>query len=309
MAGPGDKSRSPLSKSVALAADKTRAQRVARLAMLLNTRVDNPLAVVDALIAELAEGQPQAEMWEQLHMAAMRDRTEAALADAYEKCSNGVRMKRLSPEPQAEMLMHAADYSQGVMGDAAKAEAYLSRVLALVPTHAEAFARLERRYEKLLDARRLLELYAAVATSPPKATNIIATQAYNRLLQLPAKDPLSDESCVKLLALVPANAQLLQALETHCRATKRFGLACDLFEQALTQEAEDTVVVARRHRLLELSMGEAQRPAVAIAQIEALLARDPGDTVAVKQAERLLSVREVASRAAAALQTARRARI
>jgi hypothetical protein len=304
-----DQKSKALSKSVAIAADKTRAQRVSRLKMLLGTRVDNVLAVVDALMAELADGQAQTELWEQLHAAAIRDAAEAALAEAYTKCVNGARMKRLTPEAQAEVFMHAADFAQGILGDASIAEGYLTRVLAIVPTHAEAFARLERRYDKLLDARRLLELYAAFAAAPPKPINVMATQAYNRLLQLTAKDPLSDDACQKLLALVPAHSRMLDVLEAHCRSTKRFDLACTLLTKALAAETDDTAAVARRHRLLELSLGDAQKPLLAVAQVEALLARDPNDTLALKQAERLLSVRDVASRAAAALQAARRTRI
>jgi hypothetical protein len=308
MGAANDKAKA-LSKSVAIAADKTRAQRLARIKMLLATRIDNALALVDALMAELAEGQLHADLWEQLHSAAIRDGAEAAVADAYNKCTNGSRMKRLPNLAQGEVYMHAADFAQGVLGDAASAEAYLARVLAVAPTHADAFSRLERRYEKLLDARRLLELYATFAAAPPKPINIIATQAYNRILQLAPKDPLPDDACQKLLALVPAHPRLMEALEAHCRNTKRFDLACTLLTRALAAEKDDNVAVALRQRLLELSMGEGQKPTIAIAQVEALLARDPGDTLALKQAERLLSVREVASRAAAALQAARRTRI
>jgi hypothetical protein len=309
MADPNDKAKAALSKSVVIAADKTRAQRLSRIKLLLGTRIDNALALVDSLMAELADGQGHNELWEQLHSAAIRDRAEAALADAYTKCTNGSRMKRLTPAAQAEVFMHAADFTQGVLGDAASAETYLARVLAVVPTHADAFSRLERRYEKLLDARRLLELYAAFAAAPPKPTNIIATQAYNRLLQLTPKDPLSDDACLKLLALVPAHSRLMDALEAHCRSTKRFELACTLLTRALAAEKDDNASFGLRQRLLELSMGDGQKPTIAIAQVEALLARDPGDALALKQAERLLSVRDVASRAAAALQAARRTRI
>jgi hypothetical protein len=308
MDGPNSK-KPDLSKSVAIAADKTRAQRLTRLKMLLGTRIDNVLAVLDALMAELGDGQSHPDLWEQLHSGSIRDGAEAGLADAYTKCVNGARMKRLTPEAQGEVFMHAADFAQGILGDAAVAEAYLARVLAVVPTHADAFSRLERRYEKLLDARRLLGLYAGVAAAPPKPVNIIATQAYNRLLQVTPKDPLPDDACEKLLALVPAHPKLMDALEQHCRSTKRFELACTLLSKALATEKDDNIVFTRRHRLLELSIGEGQKPMIAIAQVEALLTRDPSDALALKQAERLLSVRDVASRAAAALQAARRTRI
>jgi hypothetical protein len=300
----------PLGKSVMLAAEKTRAQRQTRLKAMLHLRLENPLAAVDALMAELVEGDPQSALWEQLHASAARDGQEAALAEAYTKCANGMRMKRLKPEGQAEVLMHAADFSQGVLGDAAAAEGFLERVLGIVPGHAEAFGRLERRLEKLLDARRLLELYASVAAAPPKQATILAMQAFNRLLQLSPKDALSDLACRRLLVLVPTNPRLLDALETHCRATKRPALACELVEQALVADAapDPMLVQQRRHRLLDLYMGDAACPALAMPHVEELLKRNPEDANALKVAERLLSTREVASRAAAALQTARRTR-
>jgi hypothetical protein len=297
-------------RSVALAAEKARAVRVQRLKAMLEQRIENPIAAIDTLIAEASEGASRSELWEQLHAAAMRDGLEAEVADAYVKCANGPRMKRLSPEAQAEVLMHAADFFQGMRGDAATAETFLERVVGIVPAHVEAFGRLERRFEKLLDARRLLELYANVAAAPPRPVNVLATQAFNRVLQLTTKDgTLSDDACRKLLALVPTNPRLLDALEGHCRATKRAGLACALLEQVLADEtAPEAVTVQRRQRLLELYVGEAAAPAEAIPHVEKLLERDPTDAFAIKAAEKLLSAREVASRAAAALQAARRAR-
>ncbi len=301
----------PVPRSVALAAEKARSERIQRLTTTLDQRLENPIAAVDALMAEAGEGDPRTELWEKLHAAAMRDGLEAELADAYTKCLNGPRMKRLAAEAQADVLMHAADYFQGVRGDAATAETILERVLAAVPGHVEAYGRLERRLEKLLDARRLLELYANVAAVPPKPVNVLATQVFNRVLQLAAKDEtLSDDACRKLLVLVPTNPRLLDALESHCRSTKRSALACELLESALRDEAsaDEGLTVQRQQRLVELYMGEAALPARAIDHVEKLLERDPADANILKVAEKLLSTREVASRAAAALQLARRSR-
>ena len=62
----------------------------------------------------------------------------------------------------------------------------------------------------------------------------------------------------------------------------------------------------QRRRAIELYTGEAGVPAKAIAHVESLLIDDPSDEVARKGAEKLLSSRDVAPRAAAALQAARR---
>lgn len=277
---------------------------------MLAGRLDNPILAVDALMAEAAHGECQGELWEQLHASATRDRMEPSLAEAYTRSIEGQRMRRLSPHAQADVLMHAADYFQGVLGDAARAASLLERVLSIVPGHAEAFGRLERRLEKQLDSRRLVELYATVAGSPPKPVNVLATQAWTRMLQVNAKDPVSADACTKLVALVPTNVKLLDAIEAHCRATKRFPLACEVLEVALAQSTLDDPTPDWRRRAIELYMGDggAREQAMAMPHVEELLQNDPSDAHALKAAERLLSNRDVASRAAAALQVARRSR-
>jgi hypothetical protein len=219
-------------------------------------------------------------------------------------------MARLPAAAQAEVLMHAADFFQGMRGDGKTAETFLERVLSAMPGHADAFQRLERRLEKLLDARRLLELYASVAHAPPRPPNVLATQALHRLLQLAAKDaPLSDDACSRLIALVPTNPRLLDALEAHCRATKRPALARALIERALAgDEGTEPLAVQRRRRLLDLYLGDVGTPGDVIGHVEKLLEQDPTDAHALKAGEKLLSKREVSSRAAAALQAARHAR-
>lgn len=310
MSGSGDTTKK--SRSVALAAGKARSLRVQRLKMMLDQRIDNPFAALDALLAEAADGDPQAELWERLHAAAMRDGVEAALADAYLKAVESPRMRRVPAAGQADVLLHAADYFQGIRGDAETAERLLQRILSVMPDHVEAFGRLEKRLEKLADNRRLVELFATVAATPPRPLPVLATQAHNRLVMLTAKEPLSEDAAKRLLAYVPANPKLLDALDAHCRATKRPELACELIESALgdgaTGPEADARAVQRRHRLIELYFGEANAPAKAIAHVEALLERDPRDAEAFKAGEHLLSVLEVSSRAAAAVQKARRAR-
>jgi len=297
------------SRSVAQVAEKARADRVRRLQEALDQRLETAFAAIDTLMSELGDGDPRTELWERLHVAAVRDRKEAEVGDAYVKCANGLRMKRLLPEAQADLLMHAADFFQGVVGDQASAETFLRRVLTIVPDHAEAYRRLEPQLEKLLDPRPILELYASVAAAPPKAATVLANQALSRVLQLTAVNALSDTACKQLIALVPTLPRLLEALEAHCRATKRHALACALFEQALLDETTPAAVtVQRRQRVVELYMSEATSRALAIVHVEELLNANPNDAIAFKAAERLLSVTEVTSRAAAALLAARRAR-
>lgn len=295
--------------SVAWATQKARASRIQRLMTTLAERLDHPIAVVDSLMAEMATGELRPELWEYLHRVATRDKVEAALADAYVKCADGPRMKRLAPEAQAAILMHAADFFQGVRGDLATAHDFLERVLRVVPGHAAAFARLERRLEEQLDARGLLVLYGKVAAVPPKPAHILANQAHLRLLQITGKAILSDETCTRLLALVPHNPRLLGALESHCRATNRHKLARALIEETLVSEAAEIAqTVGSRRRILELCLAERETPAELIVHVEVLLKDDPSDEIALKAAQRLLGRADLASRAATALQTARRRR-
>jgi hypothetical protein len=291
------------------APDKARAERIARLKKRVGEPLVDPMPVLDALIAELGLGAAHDALWEAFHANAAAGGGGSALAEAYRKCASGPRIKRLPPEAQAAFFMRAADFVLGVIGDEPTGESYLERVLDLVPGHAEAFARLTRRLEKALDTRRLLEVYAKVVVSPPTPPDVLATQVLYKLVLLPSSAPLSDDACKRLLPLVPTNAKVLDALDKHCAATNRHALACALFESALLDpNASDALVMQRRERLLELYMGPAATPDAAIAHVEDLLARDPAHAKALHVAQKLLASTNVATRAAAALSTARRAR-
>jgi hypothetical protein len=290
------------------APDKARAERVARLKKRIAEPLVDPMPALDALIAELGLGAAHDALWETLHANAAQS-GGATLAEAYRKCASGPRIKRLPPDAQAAFLMRAADFVLGVIGDEATGETYLERVLDIAPGHAEAFGRLTRRLEKALDTRRLLEVYAKVVASPPTPPDVLATQVLYKLVLLSSSAPLSDDACKNLLALVPANAKVLDALDKHCVTTNRQTLACALYEAALLDpNAGGALVVQRRERLLELYMGPAASPDATIAHVEDLLVRDPAHAKALHVAQKLLSSPSVATRAAAALSAARRAR-
>ena len=256
---------------------------------------------------ELQLGELQPEFWEGLHAAAARDGKEPELKAAYGKVTVDRRLKQLTLLERSSVLLHAADFFQGVLGDGAGAEGFLWRILESVPDHAEAFARLGRRFSGANDKVRLTELYALVAAKPPITPGELATATLDIITMLPRQSPLSDETCRKLLVLLPESQTLLGALEKHCRNTGRAGLACELLEVSLESDPISKVkMIDRRRRLIELYMGEAKTPEKAISHIEHLLDQDPSDAQARAAAEHLLSDRQVASRAASALQTARR---
>jgi tetratricopeptide (TPR) repeat protein len=292
---------------MSLPVDKARAQRLERLQADVDVCLDHPDAALETLMLELQIGELHPESWEGLHAAAARDGKEAELAKAYEKITAERRLRQLTPEHRASVLMHAADYSRGILGDAAAAERNLWRILEVAPDHAGAFARLERGLNATRDRVRLGELYALVAVRPPKPPTELAQAACNVISVLPSQSPLPDEACRKLLVLLPANQSLLGVLEAHCRKTGRFALTCVLLEESLTSDlVSEAEVLERRRRLIDLYLGDAKAPERAISHVEALLEQDPSDAQARSAADRLLRVPQVASRAAAAQLAARR---
>jgi tetratricopeptide (TPR) repeat protein len=288
-------------------AAKARAMRLERLGSMLDKHLANPLPALETLMSELRAGDAQPALWEGLHAAAVRDAKEPDLADAYRKIASDRRLKQLSPAVHAQVFVHAADFFQGVLGDGDGAESFLKKVLDVTPDNTEAFNRLERRFVEAGDDFEIVELYAKVAATPPRPPDELATRALKIVALLPAKTPLSDSACRGLLSLVPTNSAILGALEAHCRKTGRLGLACALIEQAIEAGGLPEVKTVESHRhLIELYMGEANAPEKAISHVEELLRRDPSDAQGRATAERLIPNRTVASRAAAALQRARR---
>jgi len=287
--------------------EKARAQRMERLKASLEKRLSHPASAIEALTSELNNGELHPELWEELHAAASRDGKEADTADAYLKITSARRLERLSPPSGAELLVHAANYFQGVLGDSDTAEELYKRVLGVVPDRPEVFAWLSRRFETAGDRRGLLELYALVATAPPKTAVELASAAMNTIMRVSASTPISEEACRRLVALVPANPKLLDGLEAHCRKSGRLALACELFELALAREdLSNHAELELRRRVTELYLEDASTYAKAIDHVETLLEHDASDEVTRAAANRLLANREVASRAAAALHAARR---
>ncbi|HKQ69362.1 MAG TPA: hypothetical protein VJT73_08490 [Polyangiaceae bacterium] len=288
-------------------AAKARALRLERLDAVLDKHLTHPPAALETLMGEIRIGEPQSALWERLHAAAARDNKEAELAAAYRKIAVDRRLRQLSPSVYVEVLMHAADYFHGVLDDSDGSESFLRNVLEVAPERVEAFVRLERMYEAARDDLKLVELYAMVAASPPKAPDELARRALTIVTLLPARTPLSDDACKRLLALVPASSSLLSILEAHCRKTERYALACALLERGIEGHGlADAWIIDHRRRLVELYMGPAGAPEKAITHVEELLKIDCTDARTLAAAKSLLSNREVASRAAAALQRVRR---
>jgi hypothetical protein len=289
------------------AGDKVRAQRLERLAATLQKGLENPAAALEVLVAELKANDPREALWESLHAAAARDGKEQELKAAYAIITSERRLSQLERTAQAELLLHAADFHLGILGDRPASDACLFRAQRVVPGQPESFLRLERRLEATADARGLIELYALAASAERPDSGPLVSKIVNKLVPLAASTPLSEEACKRVVALAPSHPILFDVLDAHCKKTKRFELTCALFEEALRDPAvPKNVATSVRRRLIELYVVEVNEAASAMPHVEALLGEDATDEVARGAAERLLSNRDVAPRAAAALQAARR---
>jgi hypothetical protein len=285
---------------------KARTLRIERLVTMLNTELTNPPAAIEMLICELELGEKQSHLWEGMHVAAANGK-EKELAAAYRALAGGRRLKQLPPAIAAEVLIHAAHFFQGMLGDVATAEKFLMAALAASPTNLDAFERLEKKYEALPDKRQLLALYGKVSDNPPKPAVALAGKVVNALVPMTAKTPLDEEACKGLVGLAHKSPSLLEALEAHCIKTGRAKLACTLIESALEKgNLPEATAVERRRRLVELYLGEGEQPEKALPHVEALLLRDPNDPAARAATKRMVSIRPLADRVSALLQDVRR---
>jgi len=287
--------------------DKGRSLRLERLQKMLNEQLSQPPAALETLLTELSLGEPRIEDWKALHVAATRDEKEIELGTAYQKVLTRHRMRALEPELQAQVLLNAAEFFESALGDTELALDFLERVLEVVPDHAQAFDRLERNRKAAGDKRRLVDLYALVARRPPIAIERLASRVVSLvIIPLPADMPLSDDTCRRLLAMVPAQPKIVSILYDHCNKTGRRALGRELREKSLElANLPENALVDLRRGLLQCYLEEGVPPATAIEHAEGLLNRDPSDMTAVRAAEKLLRVPEVASRAAAVLRDRR----
>lgn len=274
---------------------------------MLDTRLEHPAQALEVLIAELKADHREPDRWERFHAAALRDGMEKEVGAAYRAVSVKHRLQTLPAPAAGDLLVHAADFFQGVVGDVDTAVTFLHTVLELVPGHKDAFTRLERRFLEPRDNLKLLDVYGLVASNPPGSADHLAHSVVNAISVLPARTPLPDETCRRLVALVPSGIGVFDALFGHCKKTERAALACELGETVLERfELQKQSVLELRRNLAELYVTEPALLDKAITHVEALLEHDASDARVRAAASRLLSSRSVGVRAANALQQARR---
>ena len=260
--------------------------------------------ILDAMLTAHARGALPPETWDKLHKAAQRDDRLSELAFAYESVSQGKRLKTLSGAPVAEFLFQAARFFADVFGDEFGAATYLERALVAVPGHPPSFEKIEILLTKTKSYKRLAEVLAETAHHRPRADQVSllrrAAEAYEKA---GGADDKVIEIYQQLLRLEPGDEAARANLETRYLKANRVRDVVRLLEQALAVDPPPVGRAARKihGRLLDLYATSLHEPERSIPHVEALLDDDPSHDEARKVAQKLVVIKGLAARAAAAL--------
>ncbi len=264
-------------------------------------------SVIEAMLASLARGGLETDAWESLYAEARRTDRLSELALAFEGVAQGKRLRAVQPAIAAEFLFQAGCFVGDVFGDAPSAAAYFERALAIAPTHAGSFAHLERILVNTRQWKRLADLFIGAAHQRPRgeqpallrgATEALARagDADNRMVEILGQivrlDPGDEPSRVRLEAFFVRASRFRDVVALHERA-----LAAD---PPLSFEARKSSLA----RVIELYAGQLQEPERALPHVEQLLAIEPAHAGARAVAQKLVVVKGLVGRAAAALATA-----
>ncbi|HEX7666854.1 MAG TPA: hypothetical protein VF407_20135, partial [Polyangiaceae bacterium] len=276
----------------------------------LDSNLHGEQDVLEALLDALAQNRLDPDLWGKLHGAAVRDNRMAELAFAYESLTQDKRVRALPTPIQGELMFHAAEFFGDCFGDDYGAIKFLEKTLELIPGHEGAFERLEAKFTETGDTRKLTELYISIANHRPRAEQAIllrrAAQALSRTGSQKDSERVTD-LLGQVLRLDAADERARQMLEEIFTAQGRSRDVVRLLEQGIAVQEPPPSRAAQlrmRTRLVELyahELGEIER---ATPHVEALLLLEPNDQLAREVAEKLLDVKGVAARAAAALSEA-----
>ncbi|WP_437672028.1 hypothetical protein [Sorangium sp. So ce131] len=280
--------------------------RIDTLEAALEQGIDNEGAALDVLVAAAAKGSPHPELWAKLHQGAARDDRFSELAFAYERLTGERRFTMLPPAAQAEVLVHAAEFLGDFFGDPGGARPYLERALAALPSHREAFLRLERILVEANEPPKLADLYALAAASRADRGEQVAL--LRRAFMLIEADGKEEERAIKLLQqmlrLDPGDSEARWALEARYAQAGRLQEIARMLEQALAADAQPPDALEIRTRLIDLYGGPLKEIERALPHVEEVLAANPGHEAAFRAGEALLGRKTVVARAAAALEAA-----
>jgi tetratricopeptide (TPR) repeat protein len=260
--------------------------------------------LLDGLLTQMARNILPADTWEKLHAAAQRDDRQSELAFAFESVSQSKRLKTLPPGTSAEFLFQAARFFGDVFGDELGAVTYLERALVATPGHAGAFAMLERLLEKAGQHKKLSAAYAAAATHKPRPEQ--ADMLRKAALMLEKGDGADDkviELWQQVHRLEPNNEEARARLETLLVMANKLREVARLNEQALASDPPPDEKTRKKllARVIELYADKLHEPERAMPHVELLLSLEPRNEDARKVAQKLLVIKGLAGRAAAAL--------
>lgn len=270
----------------------------------LNSRLEQVDAVVETLVILLARGELASDVFQRLHQAAIRDGRMADLAFAYEQITQERRVRALSAEAQGILFGSVAEFYEELMGDHDSALAWAEKAVLAHPCAEPHFARFERWILSAGAApSRLARARVAVAKTiaEPEIKRAWLAQAVFELSS-ESNNALALEILDAALQVDPEFTDAAVMLETRLLQGGRFRDAARRMEARLQNDqlnAADAIAV--RERLLSLYTTEMADPFKAIAQVEALLNKDPANVLAIAAGEKLSSVASVAARAITAL--------
>jgi tetratricopeptide (TPR) repeat protein len=272
--------------------------------LTFESKLEKEDEILEGLLSALARNQLPSEVWSKLHLAAVRDDRLSELAFSYEAVSQGKRLKTQTAPVVAEFMYRASTFFSDAFGDELGAVSYLERALGAQPMHAAAFEKLDSILTKTKNDKALADLCVAVAPHRPKAEQL---ELLKRAAELYSKEPASDEKATEiyqqLLRLEPHDEATRDLLEARFRKANRHRDVARLAEQALTIDPPPSEAYALkvRGRLIELYATQLHEPERSMPHVEALLAADPSHDEARRVALKLLDVKGLAARSAAAL--------
>ncbi|WP_437722098.1 tetratricopeptide repeat protein [Sorangium sp. So ce861] len=280
--------------------------RIDNLEAALEQGIDNEAAALDVLVAAAAKGSPHPELWAKLHESAARHDRFSELAFAYERFASERRFGMLPQAAQAEVLVHAAEFLADFFGDPGGARPYLERALSVLPSHQEAFLRLERILVEANEPPKLADLYAlAAGYRAERAEQLALLRRAFALIEASGKE---EERAVKLLQQIlrvdPGDASARWALEERYARAGRLQEIARMLEPALTTEPPPADALEIRARLIDLYSGPLKEIERALPHVEEVLALNPSHEAAYRAAEALLGRKTAVVRAAAALEAA-----
>jgi len=277
-------------------------------AFSFEAKVENEEELLDAVLASLARGAFPAEGWENLHAAARRDDRANELAFAFETVSQSRRMKTVPPSVATEFLLEAARFFSDVFGDDLGAASCLERALAIAPSNMAALGKVETLLLKAGQPKKLAEILASVAQRRERGDQAPLLRRAIELVS--AHDGTEDMRVIDLLQQLlraePGDEDARARLEALYVKGSRFRDVLRLNEQALAADPPPPEASRRRilARIIELYAEKLHEPERAMPHVEQLLAAEPANEAARRAAQKLVVIKGLAGRAAAALAAA-----